>query len=126
MRIERADMDYYIYITEEEGRKISIKEKIFGNFMYYPWVADNVVSDLPNLNENLGLTCSRNGLVPGAPGQLTFKRGENDEYLQDINVRVFTGRMWDLIEGKMPYIMTRYDRENKVWIFLEEPRPSFN
>lgn len=118
MKVDKADMDYYIYITKEDGRKISTPEKTLGGFGY-SWLEAEVKSN-PPIDETLGITCSNYYRVASAPGQITFDRGEDDDYPQDVNVRVFTPRILDLIGGRLKYIMTRYDRENKVWAFLEE------
>ncbi len=110
--------DYYIYITIEEGKGVRIPENTQGGF-HYPWLEARVESERVCVNETLGLTCSNDFLVSRGQG-ITFTRGEDEEYLQDINVRIFPSKLDKLLNGEIKFLMDCYDKENKLWIYLEE------
>lgn len=122
MEAEFDGSDYYIYITSDEGRRISIpiNKKMGRNFfpLLYDWLDGNIKSELP-MDAYLFLTCSNDCRQVSAPGRITLDR-EDDKNPKDVTVRIFTGEMLNLLENKIPYIMTRYDRENKIWVYLEE------
>lgn len=122
MKAEFDGSDYYIDITPEEGRKISspINKELGKNYLpfIYDWLENKIESEfLPDAF--LMLSCTNNSRTANFPGRITLDR-EDNENPQDITVRVFTGEMLNLLERKIPHIMTRYDRvENKIWVFLE-------
>ena len=122
MKSEFDGSDYYIHITPEEGRKISspINKKQGKNYLpfIYDWLESQIESEfLPDAF--LMLRCTNGSRTANFPGRITLNR-EDEDNPQDIIVRVFTGEMLNLLDRRIPYIMTRYDRvENKIWLFLE-------
>ena len=84
----------------------------------YEWL------DIPITSKWLGeaylfLSCTNDCRQAFAPGKITLDK-EDEENPKDVIVRVFTDEMLNLLERKIPYIITRYDRENKIWLFLED------
>ena len=122
MESEFDGSDYYIHITPEEGRKISspINKKLGKNYLpfIYDWLQSRINSEF--LDEAyLSLSCTNNSRTANFPGKITLDK-EDEDNSRDVIVRVFTDKMLSLLEGKIPNIMTRYDRTtNKVWVYLE-------
>jgi len=109
--------DYYIHLSEEDIKKITNTTRRHGR-LEYNWL------DIPITSKCLGeaysfLTCTNDCRQAFAPGKITLDK-EDEENPKDVIVRVFTDEMLNLLERKIPYIMTRYDRENKIWCFLED------
>ena len=117
MEAEFDGSDYYVYITPEEARKISTPISAKGEFKY-DWLDGEIKFSL-SIDAYLFLTCSNDSRQAFAPGKITLDR-EDDKNPQDVTVRVFTGEMLSLLEKKFPTITTRYDRENKIWVYLKE------
>ncbi|MBU2053046.1 MAG: hypothetical protein ABIJ14_00755 [Nanoarchaeota archaeon] len=114
--------DYYLHVLMDGVEKIINPCCGVGGFRYH-WLEAVVESEGIEVDETLGLTCSNNCRVASAQGKMTLNRGENDEYPQDINIRVFPYELGRLLERKVNYLMTRHDGENKVWIYLDDEFP---
>ena len=118
MKVEKdSGGDYYIHVPKKAVEGILNSGVHQGNFKY-DWLEADVRGEKYEVNETLGLTCSNDCRVANAREQLTFDRGEDEEFPQDINVRIFPSRLFALTEGQEKFLTTRYDGEQKVWIFL--------
>ncbi len=111
--------DYYVNISYGGAEKIKDPVELRGS-LGYNWLEANVLSKSgEKLDEYLFLTCSNDSSVASFPGKITLKK-ENSEGLQDLIVRIFPTALDDLIYGRKEFLMTRYDRENKLWIYLKD------
>ena len=120
MKVEKdAGGDYYIHIPKKAAEGI-LNSGVHQESFKYDWLEADVRWEKYEVDETLGLTCSNDCRVAKARGQLTFDRGEDEVFPQDINVRIFPSRLLALTEGQEKFLTTRYDGEQKVWIFLSE------
>ena len=117
MRAEFDGSDYYIYLLTKDMKKITTLLSSKGGFKY-DWLESKIESEFLS-DAFLMLTCTNNSRQAFASGKITFDR-EDEDNPKDITTRVFTGEILNLLERKIPYIMTRYDRENKIWLFFED------
>jgi len=118
MKVEKVDMDYYVYIPRKDAKQI-LNSSVHHRTFKYNWLEAKVIGKENEIDETIGLTCSNDCRIASARQQFTFDRGEDEEFPQDINIRIFPSRLSNLIKGNCDFLMTRYNLENKIWIYLE-------
>lgn len=111
--------DYYINISKAGAGKLKNPVGIHFPPLRYNWLESKVSSDNRSVDEYLFLTCSNDSSVAFYPGQITLKK-EDSDYPNDSIVRIFPLALDKLVSGEKKFLMTRYNIENKIWVFLKD------
>jgi hypothetical protein len=110
--------DYYINISRDGAEKIKNPVNLHIPPIKYNWLESKVLSKGIELDERLFLTCSNDSSVAFYPGEVILKN-EDYENPNDSVVRIFPLALDKLINKEENFLMTRYDRENKLWIYIQ-------
>ena len=116
MKVEQEDTDYYIFLSEEEIKKLcnrkpsGIDLDIFPR--YYP--INSEFTDNKGEIRELEIMCTRNAFI------LSDEKTHDSIYVDfdDFGpyVKVFTPRLASLLKER-EYLVTQYNAESKIWIY---------
>lgn len=113
MRVDKINSDYQLYFSIEELLKVTTPINTLGGFKY-----SSISSQIPNSIQILDFSCTNHSFVMHDPKSRDGIFFDFDEI--GPLVRIHTRGMLNLLNQKVDYIMTRYDGENKIWIYRDE------
>jgi hypothetical protein len=122
MRAVREDTDYYIFLKEEEIRRLCNKEPAPWGLKYYPHLYAQVVDSSKNkiIDEIAALCCTRDAFTlhnKKAHDNIYFEYEKEESGKEGPTIKVFTPVLAALLNKE--FLVTRYNCEAKLWIYRE-------
>lgn len=122
MRVEQADTDYHISLTESDLRKTCSRTKVpWSIFPQHPPLSAPY-TDSSGKPSEAELVATNDYNILHSPQAHDLIAVGFDQF--GLFAHVFTNLLVDLHEGKKGFLVTRYDgHEAKIWIRQDEGQP---